>query len=265
MAYYLGFIPSKEEDMETSRPSTRFAGLAAMTLAVALAALAIGGCGDDDGSGGDAHVNRESGSVNGAIPDNRVGIPPAPTKVADLDKAVKDAGCFLFENRKAEGQGHIPPDAPAPQYKTDPPTSGKHVEPPYQQADGAYRTMPEPQDFVASLDHGRVEIHYAPDLSREIQLELKGLYDTMYGGTLLFPDDVMNWAVAATAWAKFLGCPGYGGVKTLDAIRAFASEMWGKYGGEPVEAFSVVGPTPRDPEEPARAERDEPSRAPEGA
>jgi hypothetical protein len=96
-------------------------------------------------------------------------------------------------------------------------------------------------------------IQYAPDLPEEIQLELKGLYDTMYGGTLFFPNNTMLYAVAATTWGNGLFCPGYEGSATLDAIRAFGKATWGKSGDEPVKKFPVEGPTPANPEEPGKA------------
>jgi hypothetical protein len=57
----------------------------------------------------------------------------------------------------------------------------------------------------------------------------------------------MEYAVAATTWTNLLGCPEYKGQATLDAIRAFGKETWGKYGGEPVNAFGLKGPTPAEP------------------
>jgi hypothetical protein len=48
-----------------------------------------------------------------------------------------------------------------------------------------------------------------------------------------------------------LGCPKYKGAITLDAVRDFGKATWGKYGGEPVYAFtfSETAPTPAEPEE----------------
>ncbi|HET7507650.1 MAG TPA: DUF3105 domain-containing protein, partial [Solirubrobacterales bacterium] len=106
-----------------------------------------------------------------------------------------------------------------------------------------------PIDYVHSLEHGRLEIQYAPSLPEKDQLELKGLYDTMYGASLLFPNKNMPYQVAATTWTNLLGCPEYKGSITLDAIRAFGKETWGKYGGEPVFGFKFTGPTPSEPEE----------------
>jgi hypothetical protein len=95
-----------------------------------------------------------------------------------------------------------------------------------------------------------VEIQYSPDLSEEDQLAIKGVYDTMYGATLLFPNDKMPYEVAATTWTNLLGCPTYKGAITLDAIRDFGKATWGRYGGEEVFAFTFTGPTPVEPAQP---------------
>lgn len=231
------------------------------TVVLAIAVLIFivatgGGDGGNGGDGGDAHinVNTQMGSTNGVQPDEREGIPPAPAETVDLHKAVKKAGCKLELHLEDEGHEHIPKNSPKPKYKTNPPTSGNHVEPPYQQADGAYAAMPEAIDVVHSLEHGRMEIQYAPRLPEKQQLELKGLYDTMYGATLLFPNKEMPYQVAATTWTNLLGCPEYRGQATLDAIRAFGKETWGKYGGEPVFAFKFTGPTPAEPKAAGTAE-----------
>jgi hypothetical protein len=201
---------------------------------------------DGDGSGA-AHILQSTGSTNGVEPDQREGVEVAAAKELDLEKAAKAAGCVLRLELEDEGHGHLAPTAATPDYKTNPPTSGNHATSPYQQADGAYDEMPDEIFFVHTLEHGRLAIQYSPDLSEEEQLELKGLYETMYGGTLLFPNPDMDYEVAATTWTNLLGCPEYKGAATLDAIRAFGKETWGKYGGEPVNAFGLKGPTPAEP------------------
>jgi Protein of unknown function (DUF3105) len=218
-----------------------------LAIAVAVFVLASGG---DDAAKGDAHINLNLsiGSTNGIQPDDRAGTPPPAVTVANLAAAAKRADCELRLKLKDEGHEHIPAGSKAPDYKTDPPTSGPHVEPPYQQADGAYSEMPAEIDFVHSLEHGRLEVQYAPDLPEADQLALKGLYDTMYGASLLFPNGKMPYEVAATTWTNLLGCPTYKGAATLDAIRAFGKATWGKYGGEPARAFTFTGPTPAAPE-----------------
>jgi hypothetical protein len=222
-----------------------------LAIAVVVFILASGDSGDDSAPAGSAHINLDAsiGSTNGIEPDNRAGTVPAAAKVTNLAAAAKQAGCVLRLKLPDEGHEHLPAGSPPPKYKTNPPTSGNHVEPPYQQADGAYAETPAAIDYVHSLEHGRMEIQYSPALPEKDQLALKGLYDTMYGATLLFPNGKMPYEVAATTWTNLLGCPTYEGAATLDAIRAFGKATWGKYGGEPAEYFPFTGPTPAEPAE----------------
>jgi len=223
-------------------------GFAALiTLLVVAGIVAVIASSGGGGGGGGAQINQASGSTNGFEPDQREGTPPPEVEVASLQKAAKQAGCTLRLELKDEGHEHLPPTAETPDYKTNPPTSGNHATSPYQQADGAYSEMPGEIFMVHSLEHGRMQIQYSPNLPEEDQLALKGLYETMYGGTLFFPNGNMDYEVAAATWTNLLGCPEYKGAITLDAIRAFGKETWGKYGGEPVNAFSLKGPTPVEP------------------
>jgi Protein of unknown function (DUF3105) len=215
-----------------------------LVIAGVVALIASSGGGD---SGGGAHIDQGSGSTNGVKLDEREGTPPPEAKVTNLKQAAKQAGCALRLKLKDEGHTHLPPSAATPDYKTNPPTSGNHAGPPYQEADGAYSEMPGEIFIVHSLEHGRMEIQYSPELPEEDQLVLKGLYETLYAGTLLFPNENMDYEVAATTWTNLLGCPEYKGAITLDAIRAFGKATWGRYGGEPVNAFGLKGPTPLEP------------------
>jgi hypothetical protein len=206
----------------------------------------IASSGGGGGGGESSHIDQQSGSTNGVQPDDREGTPPPAAQVIDLKQAAKEAGCDLRLHLKDEGHTHLRVGSEAPEYKTNPPTSGNHVEPPYQQADGAYSEMPLLIDMVHSLEHGRMEIQYSPDLPEKQQLELKGLYETMYGGTLFFPNGEMPYAVAGTTWTNLLGCRQYKGAITLDALRAFGKATWNRYGTEQ-ERIPYIGPTPRNP------------------
>jgi hypothetical protein len=239
------------EDGNRNRLIFGYAIASTVVLAAAVLIFVLASGGEDGAAKGDAHLNlnAEIGSTNAVQPDDRAGTPPAAVRVSDLEDAARQAGCVLKLRLRDEGHEHIPPGSPTPDYRTNPPTSGNHVDPPYQQADGAYAEMPAAIDFVHSLEHGRLEIQYSPDLPEDDQLALKGVYDTMYGATLLFPNDQMPYEVAATTWTNLLGCPQYRGAITLDAIRDFGKATWGKYGGEPPEAFAFTGPTPAEPAE----------------
>jgi hypothetical protein len=221
------------------------AGLLGLVVLVGLVLVIISAANENEG--GKAHIVLGTGSSNGIPPEKRSGTEPPPAKAAtSLEKAAKEADCDLRLNLPNEGASHLPVDAPTPEYGTNPAVSGNHVEPPYQQADGAYSEMPDEFNILHSLEHGRMAIQYSPDLSESDQLELIGLYDTMYGATLLFPNDRMPYAVAATTWRNLMGCNEYKGAVTLDAIRAFGKQKWGK-GREPAAAFPFTGPTPSEP------------------
>lgn len=220
------------------------AGIVGLLVLVGIIAVIVSTANENDS--GNAHINQQTGSTNGIQPDTRGGTVPAAVKVANLKEAAKKADCDLRLNLPNEGRNHLPVTAPTPEYKTNPPTSGNHVEPPYQQADGAYSEMPRELDIVHSLEHGRLEIQYSPDLPESAQLELIGLYDSLYGATLLFPNENMPYEVAATTWRNLIGCNEYKGAVTLDAIRDFGKQTWGQ-SPEPAEGFPFTGPTPVEP------------------
>jgi hypothetical protein len=202
-----------------------------LTLAVLVGIVVVVASGGG-GSGGDtpeaAHIDTVTGSINGVEPDSREGTPPPTVHNLDLENAAEDAGCTLRLNLPDEGNSHLKPGAASPDYQTNPPTSGNHVTTPFQQADGAYAKRPELIEIVHSLEHGRIEIQYAPDLPDADQLALKGVFDDSPSGMLLFPNPDMPYEVAATAWTQLLGCKRYEGAKTLDAIRDFRDQFRGR-------------------------------------
>jgi hypothetical protein len=183
-----------------------------------------------------AHVQLTSGSVNGYAFDDREGTPPPELQQGDLQAAAEAAGCTLKQDLKDEGNTHFGPNDEPPDYGTNPATSGNHIEPPYQQADGAYSEKPDDKYVVHSLEHGRIAIQYSPDLPEAQQLELKGVFDESPAGMLLFPNPDMPYEVAVTAWTQLMGCKTYKGAATLDAIRDFRDTYRGQ-GPEPVAIF----------------------------
>jgi hypothetical protein len=214
----------------------------ALTLAVVVGIVIViagSGGGDDevtvDGEevSEAAHIEVQSGSVNGFAPDDREGTPPPAVAQGDLEVAAEEAGCKLNLDLDDEGNTHISPNDDPPEYRTDPPTSGDHIVPPRQQADGAYSEYPDPKFTVHALEHGRIAVQYSPDLPEDAQLELKGFFDEDFDGMLLFPNPEMPFDVAATAWTQMIGCPTYEGAATIDALRAFRDTYRGQ-GPEPV-------------------------------
>ncbi len=211
------------------------AGLLAAAVVAGLVIVILSGGGGGGGKEGpaEAHVAAQTGTPpEGVEPDGREGTPPPPVQQADLQEAAKAAGCELMLDLPDEGNSHLKPSETAPDYKTNPPTSGDHVVPPLQAADGAYLDPIPPVNYVHSLEHGRAEIQYSPDLPEADQLVLKGVFDESPGGMLLFPNPDMPYEVATTAWTQLMGCKHYN-ERVVDAIRAFRDTYRGQ-GPEPV-------------------------------
>ena len=199
------------------------AGVLALAVLVGLVIVLASG-GDGGGSSGDAaceeaHIQNLSGSTHNFAPDCREGTVPPALATGDLEQAAKGANCDLQLDLPDEGSTHITNESDIPKYKTNPPTSGNHN--PTQEADGAYSEQPDAWYVVHSMEHGRIEIHYSPDLPEEDQLALKGVFDESPAGVLLFPNDDMPYDVAVTSWTQLMGCKSYDGDATLDAVRDF--------------------------------------------
>ena len=182
-----------------------------------------------------AHIQVETGFTNGAEADGREGTTPPPVEQGDLQTAAEEAGCDLQLDLPDEGSDHVGDDE-LPEWETSPPTSGNHSA--QQQADGAWESV-EMGNILHSLEHGRIDIQYSPDLPETEQLELKGVFDEDPAGMLFFPNADMPYEVAATAWRQLIGCDRYEGRATLDAIRAFRDTYRGR-GPEPF-AITVTG------------------------
>jgi Protein of unknown function (DUF3105) len=215
------------------------AALLAAAVVIGIVVVIASGGSDEDGQGADApenaHVDPASGVPAGEF-DDREGTPPPAVEQARLEPAADAAGCDLRLDLPDEGSRHFT-NVNQGSYETNPPTSGDHYganEPGAGAlADGAYIDTPPPSRAVHSLEHGRIEIQYSPDLPEKDQLALKGVFDEDPNGMLLFPSPDMPYEVAATAWTQLMGCRRYEGATTLDAIRAFRDTYRGQ-GPEPV-------------------------------
>jgi hypothetical protein len=147
-------------------------------------------------------------------------------KISNFDAAVKASGC-TFKTYPSEGREHLPSgDGVNNKYKTNPPTSGTHRPTPAE--DGVYApdNAPAKENFVHALEHGRIEIQYAPRTPKQTQDQLNALFNEKLKGVsgyhqLLFQNNTkMPFAVAATAWTHILGCKTMN-PQVFDAIRAF--------------------------------------------
>jgi hypothetical protein len=205
------------------------AGLIAAAVVVGLVIVLVSGNDSEEATQNlpeNAHIEPLSGYLHGQEPDDREGTPPPALQLGDLDEAAKAAKCDLQLDLEEEGNTHVTKEGDLSEYKTNPPTSGDHN--PEQLADGAYSTFPEPWYFVHSLEHGRIEIQYSPDLPEADQLALKGIFDESPDGMMFFPNPEMDSAIAVTAWTQLMTCDSFEGDATLDAIRDFRDTYRGR-------------------------------------
>jgi Protein of unknown function (DUF3105) len=190
-------------------------GLVAIAAVVAAIVSAAGG-GDSNSSGSDSAAS--TGDYKS------VSLPAR--KTTDFDAAVKAAGCF-YKSYPSEGRTHLPSDtATNNKYKTNPPTSGDHRPTPAQDGVYAPANTPDKENFVHTLEHGRIELQYSPKAPGAVRNQLFSLYNEKVKGVsayhmVLFQNNTnMPYEVAATAWTQLLGCKTVN-ANTWDAIRAF--------------------------------------------
>jgi Protein of unknown function (DUF3105) len=185
-------------------------GVLAVAAVVAVAVAILGG-------GGNSKSSADAKLGTAAIPGKQI---------SDFNDAVKAAGCE-YKSYPSEGRTHLPSDtATFNKYKTNPPTSGTHR--PIPAEDGVYapNNPPAKENAVHALEHGRIEIEYAPGTSRLVERQLNTLVNEPLKGVagyhqLLFQNNTnMPYQVAAVAWTQLLGCKTMN-PKVFDAIRAF--------------------------------------------
>jgi hypothetical protein len=190
-------------------------GLLAVAV-VAVVAFAVLSGGDDDGGGGGG------GGGDASLP---------AVKSTDLDEAVETAGCEVKEFPN-EGNQHLPnQDATFDDYKTNPPTSGTHRPPPAA-PDGIYEPggSPDKENWVHTLEHGRVIFQYAPGTPQQRIDQLETLMNEEVNGqpsgfksALMENNTEMPFAVAAVAWQEYVACKQFTN-DTFDALRAFRAQ-----------------------------------------
>jgi len=141
---------------------------------------------------------------------------------SDMAAAAKAAGCTL-SNPAYEGASHEDKQFKPSDYKTNPPTSGNHTPDWYDDGIYAAGDTPDLGKTVHPLEHGRIEVQYAPGTPKETVTQLEALLNEEQEGyhMLLFQNETgMKAKIAATAWTHSLTCPEMND-KVFDAIRTF--------------------------------------------
>jgi hypothetical protein len=206
----------EREQAEAKRAARRkrmtlaFGGLLGVALiaGIVVVVLVLGG---DDSSSKPKQASDTAANVK---------LPAQAT--SDMAAAAKAAGCTL-SNPAYEGASHEDKQFKPSDYKTNPPTSGNHTPDWYEDGIYAPGDVPNLGKTVHPLEHGRIEVQYAPGTPEETVTQLEALLNEEQEGyhMLLFQNTTgMKAKIAATAWTHSLTCPEMND-KVFDAIRTF--------------------------------------------
>jgi hypothetical protein len=140
---------------------------------------------------------------------------PSGSQLERLRSAASAAGCSLTRF-PTEGRSHTTGRV---HYRTNPPTSGPHN--PVPAPDRVYSVAPPPENYVHSLEHGRIELQYRRGSPPAVRDALRRIYDEFTHHMLLFPNNTgMDFEVAATAWKHRIGCARFNS-RVPEALRRF--------------------------------------------
>jgi len=143
-----------------------------------------------------------------------------------LTTAAKAAGCIV-RSFPDEGAAHVAKKLTPADFKTNPPTSGDHNINPA--PDGVYApgNEPEIENWVHTLEHGRILFQYKPDTAAGRIAQLQALFNEPvldsgngYHSVLMQNNTKMPFEVAAVAWRHYVGCPKFTD-GSLAAMREF--------------------------------------------
>jgi hypothetical protein len=159
-----------------------------------------------------------------SVGDGDIGT-PAPPVAAGVTTAAKEAGCTA-KGFASEGRKHVQQDA-APNYGTQPPTSGNHWATPAKY--GVYDTPVPDMPAVHSLEHGANIIYVGKDVPAAARAEIGRFWAESPPYMLVMPGRSKGFpanGVVVTSWQRWLVCKPYQ-ASDLAAVRAFRDEYRG--------------------------------------
>ena len=191
------------------------AAVLAVAAVVAIAVVALSG-GDENGGGGGGSALYPGGGKLPAVQET------------ELSAAAKAAGCTITDE-EAEGNDHVEGKVT---YKANPPHSGDHnIEPVEEQL---FEETPQTENWVHSLEHGRLVIQFKKEIPSEARANLKVFYDMDPFHMMVMPNTTkMPFELAATVWTRdpeprgtghLLGCPKIND-RVYDALAAFRTRF----------------------------------------
>jgi hypothetical protein len=147
-----------------------------------------------------------------------------------LGDAAKQAGC-TYRSFPDEGQEHTADKLTVDDFDTNPPTSGQHN--PTPAPDGIYAPGNEPalENWVHTLEHGRIILQYKPGTPTGVVSQLTTLFNEdvadsggAYHMVLMQNNSKMQPQVAAVAWRHYMSCNEFTPA-ALDAFRSFRDAL----------------------------------------
>jgi hypothetical protein len=155
-----------------------------------------------------------------------------PVLNSTANKQLAAAGC-ISRNYVSEGRGHVTSLTAKVNYKTFPPTSGKHYYLP-----AVWNRYSEPLVLVQevhNLEHGGIIIQYGDKVPQATVDKLVAFYNSSPNAMLLAPLPKLGAKIALTAWQRLAMCSRF----EEKAYAAFRDAFRGK-GPEPYPVSSLV-------------------------
>jgi Protein of unknown function (DUF3105) len=150
---------------------------------------------------------------------------PAPPIAAAVKRAADAAGCTV-KGFPSEGRQHVEPDA-APDYGTQPPTSGNHFITPAKY--GVYDEPVPDMPTVHALEHGANVIYVGKEVPASARTEIGRFWAESPPYMLVMPGrskDFPAEGIVVTSWQRWLVCKPFQ-AGDLAAVKAFRDEYRG--------------------------------------
>jgi hypothetical protein len=164
-------------------------------------------------------VSSSGGSDNGADVDT-----------GKLKAAAQASGC-VYRSFPEEGRDHVTDKLTPADFKTNPPTSGKHNPTPAPEGIYVAGNEPEIENWMHTLEHGRVLFQYRPGTEKSTVTALEKLFNEDvkgsgggYHSVLMRNNSKMPFQVAAVAWRHYMACREFT-PQTIPALRTFRDEL----------------------------------------
>lgn len=120
-----------------------------------------------------------------------------------VGRAAKSADCVLEHPKEGPSSPHMNPEDPAPEYSSNPPSSGLHLA--STAPGGAVDETIDKRLLVHNLEHGYVIIHYTGISEGEID-KIHDLVDSYADGVIAQPNAEITSPVAMVGWGALQTC-----------------------------------------------------------